>query len=329
MKRREFVGLLGGAAATTVWPQTSRAQQSSNKIFRVGFLGLPSADSLPERTEAFRAGLRDLGYEEGRNVVIEYRWADSHYERLPALFAELINFNVDVIVTHGTPGVMAAKRATSTIPIIIAVVADAVASGLVASLARPSGNVTGLTFFAPELNAKRLELLKETVPDLSDVGLLLNPGNEMNGPVLPQVAQVAHALKLELHRFDVRGPDEFEAAFVDMTAKHVRAFVVLDDAMLIGNAKAVAALALKYGRYSCGFLDFAAAGGLLAYGVDFPDMFRRAATYVDKVLKGGKPADLPVEQATKFATILNLATAKTLGLNVPSSVLLRADQVIE
>jgi putative ABC transport system substrate-binding protein len=329
MRRREFVGLLGGVAVTTIWPRASRAQQSSGKVFRIGFLGLPAADSLPKRTEAFRAGLRDLGYQEGRDVVIEYRWADSDYGRLPALLAELINLRVDVIVTHGTPGVMAAEQATSTTPIIIATVGDAVASGLVASLARPGGNVTGLTFFQPELNAKRLELLKETVPDLTDVGVLLNPANRMNEPVLPQVSQVARSLKLELHQFDVREPREFEGAFASMAAKRVRALVVFDDAMLIGNAKAVAALALRHGLYSCGFPEFATAGGLLAYGVNFPDMFRRAATFVDKILKGAKPADLPVEQAARFETILNLATAKALGLNVPSSLLLRADEVIE
>jgi ABC-type uncharacterized transport system substrate-binding protein len=328
MRRRQFVGLLGGGAAA-MCPLISVAQTLSAKVLRVGFLGLPSADSLPKRTEAFRTGLRDLGYQEGRDIVIEYRWANSNYDRLPALLAELINLNVDVIVTHGTPGVAAAKQATSTIPIVIAVVGDAVASGLVASLARPGGNVTGLTFFQPELNAKRLELLKETVPDLTDVGVLLNPANQMNEPVLPEVARVAQSLKLELHQFNAREPGDFEATFAAMTAKRVRAFVVFDDAMLIGNAGAIAALALKNGLYSCGFLDFAAAGGLLAYGVDFPDMFRRAATFVDKILKGARPADLPVEQATRFETILNLATAKRLGISVPSSLLVRADEVIE
>jgi len=327
MLRREFVGLFGVAAAMTLRSGALRAE--SSKVFRVGFLGLPSADSLPKRTKAFSDGLRDLGYHEGRDIIIEYRWADSNYERLPALLAELIHLDVDVIVTHGTPGVMAAKQATSTIPIVIAVVGDAVATGVVASLARPGGNVTGLTYFQPELNAKRLELLKETIPDLVDVGVLLNPDNQMNEPVLRQVTEVAQSLKLELHQFDSRSPSEFEAAFAAMAAKRVRALIVFDDAMLIGDAKAVAALALKHGLYSCGFLDFAGAGGLLAYGVDFPDMFRRAATYVDKILKGAKPADLPVEQATRFTTILNLATARSLGLSVPSSVLLRADEVIE
>jgi putative ABC transport system substrate-binding protein len=162
-----------------------------------------------------------------------------------------------------------------------------------------------------------------------DVGVLLNPANQMNLPVLPQVAQVAKSLKLELHQFDAREPGDFEGAFAAMTARRVRALVVLDDAMLLANARVVAALALKHGLYSCGFLDYAAAGGLLSYGVDFPDMFRRAATYVDKILRGAKPADLPVERATKFSTVLNLSAAKALGLNVPSSLLLRADEVIE
>ncbi len=328
MKRRKFIGLLGGTAASTIW-QSAGLAQSSAKSPRVGFLGMPSADNLPKRTEAFRTGLRDLGYHEGSDLIVEYRWADSDYARLPALLAELINLKVDVIVTHGTAGGMAAKQATSTIPIVIAVVGDAVASGLVASLARPGGNVTGLTFFQPELNAKRLELLKETVPDLMDVGVLLNPNNQMNEPVLPQVANVAQSLGIRLHQFNAREPREFEAAFTDMKAKQVRAFVVFDDAMLVGNAKAIAALAIQHGLYSCGFLDYAGAGGLMAYGVDFPDMFRRAATYVDKILKGTKPADLPVEQATRFATILNLATAKRIGLTVPPSLLLRADEVIE
>ena len=178
MQRREFITLLGGAAAA--WPFVARAQQPSSKVFRIGFLGLPTADSLPKRPEAFRAGLGDLGYQEGRDFVIEYRWADGNYDRLPALLADLIRLKVDVIVTHGTPGVLAAKQATTTIPIVMAVVGDALGSGIVSSLARPGGNVTGLTFFNPELAAKRLELLKETLPGLTDVGLLLNLANPIN-----------------------------------------------------------------------------------------------------------------------------------------------------
>jgi putative ABC transport system substrate-binding protein len=323
--RRAFIALLGGAAA---WPLVARAQQPG-KPFRIGFLGLPTADSLPKRPQAFRAGLRDLGYQEGRDFVIEYRWADGHYDRLPALLADLVGLKVDVIVTHGTPGVLAAKQATSTIPIVIAVVGDALGSGLVSSLARPGGNVTGLTFFQPELAAKRLELLKETVPDLTDVGILLNSANPMNEPILPQITQVAQSLKLELHRFDVRSPAAFERAFAAMAAKRVHGLVVLDDAVLLSNAPALAALAFKYRLPACGWADFAVDGGLMAYGVNFPDMFRRAATFVDKILKGAKPGDLPVERSTKFETIINLKTAKVLGLELPTAILLRADEVIE
>jgi putative tryptophan/tyrosine transport system substrate-binding protein len=326
MQRREFITLLGGAAAG--WPVVARAQQSAAKVFRIGFLGLPTADSLPKRPEAFRAGLRDLGYQEGRDFVIEYRWADGNYDRLPALVADLVGLKVDVIVTHGTPGVLAAKQATSTIPIVMAVVGDALGSGLVSSLARPGGNVTGLTFFQPELIAKRLELLKETMPDLTDVGMLLNSANPMNEPILPKITPVAQALKLALHQFDVRAPAEFEGAFAAMAAKRVSGLVVFDDAVLLANAPAVAALALKQRLPSCGWTDFAVDGGLMAYGVNFPDMFRRAATFVDKILKGAKPSDLPVERSTKFELVINLKT-KALGVTVPYPLLARADEVIE
>ena len=326
MRRRELISLLGGAAA---WPLAARAQQPSAKVFRIGFLGLLNAGSLPKRPEAFRAGLRDLGYQEGRDFVIEYRWADGNYDRLPTLVEDLIRLKVDVIVTHGTPGVLAAKQATTTIPIVMAVVGDALGSGIVSSLARPEGNVTGLTFFNPKLAAKRLELLKEAMPELSDVGILLNLTNPMNEPVLPQMTRVAQPLKLELHQFDVRAPTEFEGAFAAMAAKRVGALVVIDDAILLSNSSAVAALALKQRLPACGWSDFAIDGGLMAYGVDFLDMFRRAATFVDKILKGAKPGDLPIERSTKFETIVNLKTAKALGLTIPYNLVARADQVIE
>jgi putative ABC transport system substrate-binding protein len=328
LNRREFAALLGGAAASSLArPLGARAQ--SNKIYRIGFLGLPTADSLPERPEAFRAGLRDLGYQEGRDFVIAYRWADGMYDRLPALLAELIGLKVDVIVAHGTPGVMAARKVTTTIPIVMAVVGDALGSGLVSSLARPEGNVTGSTFFQPELAAKRLELLKETMPGLTDVGILLNPANRMNEPLVPEARQAARSLKLALHEFGARGPAEFDGAFAAMAAKRVGALVVVDDAVLVSSAPALAALALKQRLPSCGWSDFATDGGLMSYGVDFPDLFRRAATFVVKILKGAKPVDLPVERATKFETIVNLKTAKALGIEVPTSILLRADAVIE
>jgi putative tryptophan/tyrosine transport system substrate-binding protein len=326
MRRRQFITLLGGAAAA--WPLAARGQQAS-RVFRIGYVGLLTADSLPKRLEAFRAGLRDLGYEEGRNIVIEYRWAEEHYERLPVLFGEMVRLNVDVIVTHGTPGVAAAKRATTTIPIVFAASGDAVASGLVSSLARPTENVTGLTFFNPELAAKRLELFKEIMPGLTDMGVLSNPANPFNEAIVPAMRLTAQALKLALHQFNARGPAEFEVAFAAMAVKRVGALVVLDDATLIASAPALAKLALQQRLPSSGWPDFAVAGGLMAYGVNFPDLYRRAATFVDKILKGAKPADLPVERSTRFETIINLKTANALGLTIPTTLLAIADEVIE
>jgi putative ABC transport system substrate-binding protein len=325
IRRREIIAALVGAAT---WPLAARAQQS-NKVYLIGFVSMLSADSLPQRLEAFRAGLREFGYQEGRNIVIEYRWAEGQYERLPALFAELVRLNVDVIVTHGTPGTLAAKQTTTTIPIVMAAIGDAEASGVVASLARPGGNVTGLTFFNPELAAKRLELLKETLPSLTDVGVLLNPVNPFNEPIVPAMRRTAEPLKLTLHQFGVRDPGEFETAFTEMTAKRVGAVVIIDEATLIANAPTLAQIALQHRLPSIGWPDYAVAGGLLAYGINFPDMFRRAATFVDKILKGAKPSDLPVERSTKFGTIVNLKTAKALAIEVSTSILLRADEVIE
>jgi len=247
MQRREFITLLGGAATAALpCSQVVIAQPVPTKLFRIGFLGLPTADSLPKRPEAFRAGLRELGYREGRDFVIEYRWADGNYDQLPTLLDDLIRLKVDVIVTHGTPGVLAAKRATTTIPIVCAVVGDALGSGIVSSLARPDGNVTGLTFFNPELAAKRLELLKEILPELTDVAILLNSANPINDPILPQMSSMAQPLKLGLHQFDARSPANFEAAFAAIAAQRIGALVVIEDAMLIANASAVAALALKH-----------------------------------------------------------------------------------
>jgi putative tryptophan/tyrosine transport system substrate-binding protein len=326
MRRREFITLVGGSVAA--WPRVARAQEAT-KAYRIGFVGLPSAGSLPERPEAFRAGLRDLGYQEGRNIIIEYRWAEGRYERLPALFAELVRLNVDVIVTHGTPGALAAKQVTKTIPIVVAVIADPEASGVVATLAKPGGNVTGLTYFTPELSAKRLELLKETLPGLTEVGVLLNRINPANAPIVPAVRRTAEALKLKLHQFGVREPDEFEAAFAEMASKRIDALVVIDDASLIANAQTLAQIALRQRLPSSGWSDYAVAGGLLSYGINFTDMFRRAANFVDKILKGAKPSDLPVERASKFETIVNLKTAKALGIEVSTSLLLRADEIIE
>jgi len=325
--RREFITLIGGAAATA-WPLAAGAQQAG-KVFRIGFLGSPSAASLPERNEAFRAGLRALGYQEGRDIVIEYRWADGRLDQLPALAAELVRLKVDVIVTHGIPGILAAKQATATIPIVMAVSGDAVASGLVSSIARPGGNVTGLTFFTPELAVKRLELLKENVPGLAEVGVLLNPANPISEPILPAMKVAAQSLKLELAQFAVRGPAEFEGSFVAMATRHVGGFVVLDDNMLITQAQAIANLALQRRLPSSGFTEFAVAGGLIGYGVSVPAMFHRAAAYVDKILKGARPGDLPIEQPTRFNLVINRKTADALGVTIPAQLYIFADEVIE
>jgi len=328
MQRRGFMTLLGGAAVG--WPALVLAQQA-DKVYRIGYLGVSSAVSQASRIRinAFRAGLAALGYVEGKNIVIETRWLEGKYEQLAELATQLVDLKVDVIVTHSTPGVLAAKRATTTIPIVITAAGDVVASGLVSSLARPGGNVTGITYFNPELAAKRLELLKEAVPGLKLTGVLINSANPVREPVLSAMKLTAQSLKLELEEFPVRDVTDLQSAFAAMAAKRVEAFVTLEDPLLIFNVEAGAKLALTYRLASCGFIEFARAGGFLAYGVDFLGMWRHAATFVDKILKGSKPADLPVEQPTKFELAINLKTAKALDLTVPPTLLARADEVIE
>jgi len=308
-------------------PLVSGAQQAT--VPRIGFLGAASASGYAPQLEAFRQGLRDLGYVEGKTIVIEYRWAEGKYARLPELAAELVRRKVDVLVTHGVPGTLAAKRVTTTIPIVIAAVGDAVASGLVASLARPGANLTGLSYLLPELTAKRLELLKEAVPRIARVAMLLNPANPANGPILQAVNATATTLKVEVHQVEAHGPQDFEGALSAVASRRGDALVVIDDGMLVANAGGVAALAAKTRLPSTGFKEFAEAGGLMAYGVNFLDMCRRTAGFVDKILKGAKPADLPIEQPTKFELVVNLKTAKALGLTIPPSVLARADEVIQ
>jgi putative ABC transport system substrate-binding protein len=273
--------------------------------------------------------LRELGYVEGRNIAIDYRWAEGRYDWLPDLAAELVRLEVDVIVTHTAQGVRAAQAATTTIPIVAATVADAVATGLIASLAHPGGNVTGLTFFDPELMAKRLELLQEVAPSNARAAILLNPDNAANGPVLKTMEITAKALKVGVDPFEVRGPGEFESTFAAIADKQIRAVVIQDDPVLITNAKAIADIALRRQLASCGFTEFVGAGGLMAYGVNFTEMFHRAAIFVDKLLKGAKPRDLPMEQPTRFELVVNLVTARALGIAVPAAILARADEVIE
>jgi putative ABC transport system substrate-binding protein len=324
-RRKLLVALGAGALAA---PLTSFAQQKG-KVWRIGFLGAASASGLAGRVEALRAGLRDLGYVEGKSIVIEFRWAEGKYERLPELAAELVRLKVDVIVTHGVP-TRAAKAATTTIPIVMATSADPVELGFVASLARPGGNVTGMSGLSPETAAKRLELLKDAFPRTRHVAVLLNPDSPGNiRLVLPAMEATAKSLKLELQQFPVRGPSEFDSAFAAMAKRRVDAVVTTDDAMLLANIEAIANLAAKMRLPSVGFIEFAEAGGLMAYGANRRELFRRAAYFVDRILKGAKPADLPVEQATRFETVLNQKTAKALGLQFPQAVLARADRVIE
>ena len=324
MKRREFITVLGSAA---VWPASAQAQPA--KVARVGFLGLVSPSSHASRVAAFRAGLRDLGWMEGRNLVIEFRWAEGNYDRLPALAEELIRLNIDVLVTNGAAGALAAKKATSTIPIVITAVSDMQALGLVSSLSRPGGNITGLSVFTTELIAKRIELVKEAVPSVTRAALLVNPGNAATPFVLAGAEATAKAASVELRAFEARQPADFAAVFAAMADQQVGALVVHEDTMLNANANALAVFAAVRRLPSSGFPEFVRSGGLLAYGINFPDTDYRAAAFVDKILKGAKAADLPVERSTKFNVTINLQTARALGLELPATVLARADEVIE
>jgi len=325
MRRREVITLLGGAAAG--WPLVAHAQ--TTKAARIGFLGLVSASSHASCTAAFRAGLRDLGWIEGGNLRIEFRWAEGNYDRLPILAEELLRLNIDVLVTHGAAGALAAKKTTSTIPIVITAVGDMQTLGLVSNLSRPGGNITGLSLFAAELNAKRLELIKEAVPSLTRAAILLNPGNASTQSVLSEASATAKAANVELRAFEARQPADFVRAFAAMADQQVGAVVIHEDTMLNANATSLAVFAAARRLPSSGFPEFAQAGGLLAYGINFPDTDYRAAAFVDKILKGAKIADLPVERATKFKLTINLQTARALGLELPATMLARADEVIE
>ena len=306
------------------------AGQPAGKVYRLGFLGSATASGYAPMIAALRQGLRDLGYDEGKNIVIEYRWAEERYDRLPNLAAELVALKVDLIVTHGTPGSLAAKQATTTFPVVMAAAGDPVASGIVASLARPGGNITGSTFFNVELAVKRLEMLKEAVPRARRIAVLLNPENPVNRLVLSEMEVGAKSLKVELQQFAVRGPDQFESAFSAIVARRANALTVLDDPMIIARTRQVADLAATKRLLSIGFSkEYAVAGGLMAYGVDLPAMYRRAATYVDKILKGAKASDLPIERAMRFEVVINMKAAKALALKIPPSILVRATELIQ
>jgi putative ABC transport system substrate-binding protein len=325
MRRRAFLAVAGGAE---VWSLIARAQQPK-KLARIGFLDPGYASAFIAYVDAFREGLHELGYIEGENIIIEYRWAESEYSRLPGLAKELVALNVDVLVTHGLPGVLAAKRATSTIPIVMAVIGDAVKLGLVTSLNRPGQNLTGNSFFSPELHAKRLEFLKEALPNSRRVGALFNPDNQTNAVVLEAMAVTAKSLTLELQQFEARGSNEFGVAFSAMAARAIEGIVVVDDPAIIPYAEAIVELGKAQRLPSIGSSEIAEAGGLMAYAVDFLEMYRHAADFVDKILKGAKPYQLPVEQPTRFKFVINLKTANALGLKIPNLLFARADEVIE
>jgi putative ABC transport system substrate-binding protein len=324
-RRRQFITLLGGAVA---WPLAARAQQVS-KVPRIGFLGMTSPWTLAARMEALRLGLRDFGYIEGTNITIEYRWAEGHYGRLPELAAELTRSNVDLIITHGTPGTLAARNATATIPIVMAVIGDAVASGVVASIARPGGNTTGQSFFDPELRAKRIELLKELMPRLTQVAVLLSADNPASIPEFQAIESTAQSLSIRVQPFQLREPSEFVSAFESMEQAHMEAVETGDDLLFLSNVGAIVALAARARLTSIGPADVAHAGGVIGYGADLVAVFRHTAFFVDRILKGANPADIPIERVSKFQFVLNLKTAKALGLEVPTATLLRADEVIE
>ena len=327
MRRRAFITLIGGAAAG--WPLAAHAQKSG-KIHRIGFLGNSTAALEANLVEPFRNGLRELGYEDGRNIVIEYRWAEGKYERFPALIAELIALKIDVIVTAGTPASLAVKKATASIPLVMIAVGEPVATGLVASLARPGGNITGVTSIAPEIEGKRLELLREVIPKISHIAVLWNAASPIQVIQERETRAAAQVLGMKMLSLGVRTGEEIEDAFAAIVSERPGALLVLADRLFLHHRASIMDFVAQQrlpGVHA--YRELVEAGGLMSYGPSYADMHRRAATYVDKILKGEKPADLPVERPVKFVLVVNLKAAKALGLTVPASVILRADEVIE
>lgn len=304
--------------------------QASGKVPRVGYV-FSRVSSADQRVwDAARQGLRELGYVEGQNITVEVRWAEGRSERLPDLVAELVRLKVDVLVVGGTPAALAAKNATRTIPIVFLGVGDPVGSGLVASLARPGSNLTGLSLLNPGVSGKRLELLKECLPGISRVAVLTNPGNPIHAVYWRETLTAAQTLGLQLQPMKVRAPEDFDEAFRAAISGRASALVAFDDPLTVAHRARLVALAARYRLPSMyGFREFPDVGGLLSYGPNLLDQYVRTATYVDRIFKGARPADLPVEQPTKFELIINRRTAETLGLAIPPSVLVRADQVIE
>ena len=326
--RRKLLVAIGAGVLTT--PLASLGQQQS-KVARIGYLAGSSITDNAHYVQAFREGLHELGYVEGKNLVIEYRWAEGNFERLPDLAAELVRLRVDVIVAVGDPVILAAKQATSTIPIVMASVGDPVGRGFVASLARPGGNITGVSNLAVALTGKWLESLKQIVPTLSQVAVLRNAANPTHALFWAEAQSAAPTLGLKLQGVEVRTSDDLDGAFASIIRERSAALVVLPDPLLAAVLRGRIAEHATRNRLPAMFTfkEQAEAGGLLSYGPSLPVNYRHAATYVDKILKGAKPADLPVEQPTKFEFVINLKTAKQIGLTIPPNVLARADKVIK
>jgi putative ABC transport system substrate-binding protein len=324
MKRREFIAGLVGAAA---WPVAARAQQRA-KLPTIGFLGSGTAAAQSQWTAAFVQRLRELGWSEGRNVAIEYRWGEGRSERFAEIAAEFVLLKVDVILTHNTPPVLAAKQATSVIPIVFATAGDPVGTGVVASLARPGGNVTGLSAGSTDVVGKRLELLREVMPGLRRLAILASDSPHLVQEI-GEVQRAARTLALEVATFEIRRIEDIAPAFETLKGS-ADALYVISDPVTVSNRVRINTLALGARLPTMHSVrEPVEAGGLMSYGANWSDMFRRAADYVDKVLRGAKPADIPVEQPTKFDLIINLTTAKVLGLDIPPTLLARADEVIE
>jgi putative ABC transport system substrate-binding protein len=325
--RRQWVFSLGACALAL--PLRCFAQPQ-DKVWRIGMLETVSPELNVANLDAFRQGMRELGYVEGRNLIIEYRSADGRSERFPDLVTELVGLKVDLIVTRGTPASLAAKRATRTIPVVMANAGEPVETGLVTSLARPGGNVTGLSSLTVRMEAKRLGLLRELVPGMARIGALYNMSSPANPPQWKEVETAAQFLGMQPLLLDVRKPEDFGPAFDAASRQRADGLIVGQEGLLQANRKLIADLAAKH-RLPAIYrsMEFIEAGGLMAYGPSYPDLYRRAATYVDRIFKGAKPGDLPVEQPTKFELIINLKAAKALGITIPAPLLLRADEVIK
>ena len=325
MRRRDFIIVIGRAAVA--WPVGVHAQ---HKIPRIGFMGNSTAALETNLVDAFRAGLRELGYEEGRNIAIEYRWAEGNYDRFPMLAAELIATKVDAIVTAGTPAALAVKSATTTVPLVMVAVGDPIGTGLVSSLARPGGNLTGLSSIAPDLEGKRLQLLREVVPALSHVAMFVNSLNPFHVSSMKQARAAAQAMGIKLQLHDIRKSEDLDDAFAAIRKERPDALLILADRVFLHNRQRMMDFTNEQRLPNVNaYKELVEVGGLMSYGPSYEDMHKRAAIYVDKILKGTKPADLPIEQPSKFTFIVNLKAAKALGVIVPSQLLGLADQLIE